>query len=604
MDSISSNIIRGIEELKAFFYEFGKKIAPPGVNPYCNDDCMELLKKPSTTNSCNETKTKSCNQTINCQPNNNIEYAKAPYNPTDINTYINCLDTLVKKSTVRDTASYDDFNIKVFQTFITSVKVTKFNDDEIDELNVTRTQPYYNPLHLMLEILKIDTKLFNILYLLNLHNSCRSPITGVYYGKIRTKINDNGFPVVSDVVSNTDIHNATIQMVDLLSCILKLITFIDIDSYNKIIEDHFSINSVGNVTNAEGMNIIISDSASDNLKTSTTTNENIPTFLYGQLLSFCDASRQAIQNIPLESFTNSPQYNASKVANIAYNCTYGLMGISQIMENLLKSRCFAIVMSMLFPSGKFHSAPEESETRDFGPRFKYDRDNDKDLQSITRIVIDGVPLDMTKVVPPKSIPNYLPSENPIAINKAVFCTIITALCGISRFLWNSNAPCLSICTLDDDCLFNTDTTCCVTTTQPPTRSINSSKSTDSETKTISTKNSNIAQSQIREPSLRDLTEFTTIVPPEVDGVPESGDLFSIDPLIKYLQDNTYASVLTSNGKIFTCLQTYISAFAGYDRAKFNDRITQLNNTRSINTRSNNMPINKSLYSMLTRGINF
>lgn len=643
MDSISSNIIRGVEELKAFFYEFGKKIAPPGVNPYCNNDCMQLLKKPENKED------RCCDQSmnINVGGNKDIEYAKGPYNPGDLNTYMNCLETLSRRSTMREvTTTYDDFNLKVFQSIIVKTKTTKFIDSEIDELNVTRPLPLYNPIHLMIEILKIDTKLFNILYLLNLHNSCKSPITGVYYGKVRTKINQHGYPVLSNDVSSTDIHNATIQTLDFVSCILKLISFVDLDAYNKIIEDHFSISAVGVVQPALDTPIMIDDTAAYNNHLSGVSQENIPTFLYGQLLSFCDAARQAISEIILStSFPNSPLYNPSKVANIAYNCTYGLLAVAQLIEGLLKSRCFAIIMSMLFPSGVFHSDPQ-LEARalgdDWGERFKFPRENDEDMQSITRLAIDGVPLDMTKVVPPKSIPHYLPKD-PICINKAIFCTLITALCGISRFLWNSNAPCLRLCDLQDDGAFDPQDpypapSPVPTTTMPPAprdvhnvrdlrgfidededdfesfrEMINDIDRKHSNTNTIQLdsrvananravrthRNDNTSQETLSNSrNARYLTSNTT-APPENDPVPDpQDDLFSIKDMVQYLQHNTYASVLTENNKVFTFLQVYISAFASHDRLTFNDRVSK---SRSITQPS---AINRSLHHMLSRGINF
>jgi len=98
---------------------------------------------------------------------------------------MNLLDTLGRTSTLVDPHTpYDDFNLRVFQSILTRVRVTRFIDNEIDALNVTRPHPFYNPMHLMLEILRIDTKLFNIMYLLNLHNAARSPITNAYYGRL------------------------------------------------------------------------------------------------------------------------------------------------------------------------------------------------------------------------------------------------------------------------------------------------------------------------------------------------------------------------------------------------------------------------------------
>jgi len=90
-----------------------------------------------------------------------------------------------------------------------------------------------------------------------------------------------------------------------------------------------------------------------------------------------------------------------------------------------------------------------------------------------------------------------------------------------------------------------------------------------------------------------------IAPPqEVDNQPDPQDLFSIKPMIKYLQDNTYASVLTSNDKVFTFFQVYIAAFACHDRLTFNDRVSK---SRAITQPT---AINKGLYSLLSRGVPF
>jgi hypothetical protein len=645
IDSIASNIIRGIDDLKAFFFEFGKKIAPHGVNPYCNNDCMQCKKKTESLS----------------RRDNIIDYAKGPYNPNDLNTYMNCLEAATRFSTVRDcedyrnNRNYNDFNLKVFQSIITSVKTTKFADNEIDPLNVNRPQPFYNPLHLMIEILKIDTKLFNILYLLNLHNSFKSPITDVYYGKARTTINGNGYPVLSNTVTSTDIYNATIQTIDFISCILKLITFIDIDAYNKIIEDHFSILSINNIESAAGETIIIGDIDSSRQEPTackkqdnTQKRENIPNFLYGQLLSFCDAARQVIPLIHLKCFPDCPLYDPTKVANISYNCTYGMLAISQMMELLLKSRCFATIMSMLFPSVVCHGTLEceESEnndqmsdrnsdhllkTRDSGPRFQYGRFNHKDMQSLTRLAVDGIPLDMTKIVPPKTIPHYLPEDSGLSINKAVFCTIITALCGISRFLWNSNAPCLRLCDLDDD---TCETTCdnsysceplsplpreCITTAPATTKHPDDDCGIDvcgidDCGININTfkfdQNINSSNRAVREDFREKIqkmhtnknmnrNKMTTRAPRDhhVDNCSASDDLFSIEPMIQFLEANTYASVKTCNGKILSYLQVYVSAFADYERTLFNTRATA-----SWKIVTPKPPANRDLYKMLTRGL--
>lgn len=700
-DSISSNIIKGVCELKTFFYEFGKKIAPPGVNPYCNDDCMQLKKKHPVVlnNQCNPCSPYNpcgkpeCGKP-ECDKKCKIEYEKAPYNPHDLNTYMNCLDTLTRQSTTRDTTdSYNDFNLKVFQSIITKVKTTKFEDEEIDELNVTRPQPFYNPLHMMIEILKIDTKLFNILYFLNLHNSFKSPITGVYYGKQRTKINENGFPVLSDTVTSSDIYNATVQTIDFLMCILKLITFVDIDAYVNIIETYFSIAAVGVVQSAAGETVIVGSSAADNFQDGSSNRENIPSFLYGQLLAFCDAARQAVSIIPLDSFPNSPLYNPAKVANIAYNCTYGLLAVAQMIEYLIKSRCFATIMSMLFPSGVFHSAPLAEEFRDFGPRFEYSRINDRDMQSVTRMVIDGIPLDMSKVVPPNSIPHYFPEDDPICINKATFCTIANTICGISRFLWNSNAPCLRLCDLNDEGPYDPEDPYNIppeytTTLDPLSRDLTDFLSSNSNNlfdvqdpfsdlagpvdelknnmnndvdfsnlfkfdKNINNKstkdgvknqnqnqnklsrNLQAQQAQLTQQQVKDFQKKQAliglyskntcpgdlnlsknrsitsqqqqqlnallrdaIVPDNVIYPPDSQDLFSIKPMVQFVHDNTFASVITENDKIFTFFQVYVSAFADYERVTYNNRVTA---SRQI---SNPAPVNRNLLNMLTNGMKF
>ncbi len=617
-DSISSNIIKGMNELKSFFYEFGRKIAPNGVNPYCNDDCMLLKKKKIPQGVMRDTQTQTQTQT---QTMDNQMYEKSPYNPHDLNTYMNCLDTLTRQSTVRDTTdNYNDFNLKVFQTIIGKVKTTKFVDSGIDELNVTRPLPFYNPLHLMLEILKIDTKLFNILYLLNLHNSFRSPITGVYYGKTRTKINENGYPMLSDVVTSTDIYSATVQTLDFLACILKLITFVDIDAYNKIIDENFSIESIGKVQPAVDGTIIVGDSASDNFQDGSSNKENIPSFLYGQLLSFCDAARQAISIIPLDAFPNSPYYNPAKVANIAYNTTYGLLAIAQMIEYLLKDRSFATIMSMLFPSGALCTGVEDF--REVGVRNDYSRINEKDMQSITRMSVDGLPIDETKIVPPKSIPHYYPHDDPICINKATFCTIITTLCGISRFLWNSDSPCLRLCDLNEErggydmanmfssatsrpgistetinTGFTGDNT--YTTTINPLDTNETIKNNGNVVRALRYDN-NISNSNraIREYTNGDQIIRDGNIPPEVENAPISQDLAFIGPMIKFLQENTYASVITENGKIFTFFQIYVEAFADYERSTYNNRV-------ALNRQMARPPqVNRNLYSMLTRGMNF
>jgi hypothetical protein len=105
------------------------------------------------------------------------------------------------------------------------------------------------------------------------------------------------------------------------------------------------------------------------------------------------------------------------------------------------------------------------------------------------------------------------------------------------------------------------------------------------------------KSSYENPNPRIITD-DIVVPPEVDNEPDPQDLFSIKEMVQYLQDNTYASVLTDNNKVFTFLQVYVSAFASHDRQTFNDRVAA---SRCITQPS---AINRSLHSMLTRGIRF
>ena len=489
IDSVSSNIIKGVEELKMFFRYFGQKIIPSDLcfNPYYNNDVSQLTKKPHTTTNTND----CCRQEINisCNGRNGVQYEKAPYNPTDLNTFINCLDDLAYNSTERDTMNDNNaVHVQVFQTCLGRVKVTKFNDSVIDDHNVGRSQPYYNVMSMMLDVLKIDCKFFNILYQLNLHESFRSPLTNVYYGKVRTKLVD-GVPVRNNEVTNSDIHNATLQMIDLTTCILKFVSFLDVDSYNRIIKNYFSIDAINNGvqpdTNVES--VVIGDTSANvstgNNQLSNT--ENIPCFLYGHLLSFCDAVRQVIDHIPLEQsvLDSSPDYDPTKVAAIGYNCTFGMIAVAQLIECLMKSRAFGTVLSMLFPSGASYDAflADTVDVRDTKQRDGVSiprppetviEFNDKDLERAMRFVIDGPALNEELLIPSNSIPNRLPEPEPIHINKVLYCVLLTTFCGISRFCYNSEAPCPSVCAFGGDAIIEPEDEYTPTTMFPgTTRSI-------------------------------------------------------------------------------------------------------------------------------------
>lgn len=611
IDSVSTNIIKGVEELKMFFRYFGQKIIPSELcfNPYYNNDISQLTKKnqPNTnTNNC-------CRQEINisCNGTNGVQYEKAPYNPTDLNTFINCLDDLAYNSTERDSENDNNtVHIQVFQTCLGRVKVTKFNDSIIDDHKVGRTQPYYNVMAMMLDVLKIDCKFFNILYQLNLHESFRSPLTNVYYGKVRTKL-VNGVPVRNDEVTNSDIHNATLQMVDLTTCILKFVSFLDIDSYNRIIKSYFSIDAINNGVQpaSNPASVIIGDTSANvsvgNNQMSNT--ENIPCFLYGHLLSFCDAVRQVIDHIPLEQsvLDSSPDYDPTKVAAIGYNCTYGMIAIAQLVECLMKSRAFGTVVSMLFPSGSSYDAFLENvvNIRDGvsipRPPETVIEFNDKDLERAMRFVIDGPILNEELLIPSNSIPNRLPSSSPIHINKIIYCVLLTAFCGISRFCYNSEAPCPSVCSFGGDDIIDPEEEYTPTTIIPgTTRSIHMgtvrkmtqhfdklNRATRTSRKRMSTRSVN-------------RNVFPEINEPEHKGV-STNDQFEQQSGIQYLIKNIHNSVMTTNNKVLSYLHCYVSAYAQYDKTKFNNRVTAMQ-ARNIQTKPK---LSRDLYDLMCRGIN-
>jgi hypothetical protein len=93
VDSVSSNILILIDEIGDFLYDFGKKIAPPGVNPYLNNMCPQPKcedKYDKCGNKCDDKCRKSCcaksplNISLNSAPNNGVVFPSPPYNPNDI----------------------------------------------------------------------------------------------------------------------------------------------------------------------------------------------------------------------------------------------------------------------------------------------------------------------------------------------------------------------------------------------------------------------------------------------------------------------------------------------------------------------------------------
>ena len=93
----------------------------------------------------------------------------------------NFINSLSENAITNEITNDDDlFNFKSLQKLLSKI------------INDTNNQTLYNLTNMLNEIVKIDTLFFDILYSLNLHNVSKSPITGLYYDKPRTKINNNG----------------------------------------------------------------------------------------------------------------------------------------------------------------------------------------------------------------------------------------------------------------------------------------------------------------------------------------------------------------------------------------------------------------------------
>lgn len=139
---------------------------------------------------------------------------------------------------------------------------------------------------IMNKLIKIDTELFNILFLLNQHTTIKSPITDMYYGKTRD----------TDVITDIDIMKATNILYDMLQDILDLITPKNIDDIKDLEKDE--------------------------------------SVFFGYLLSLCETSVDIVTD-------NLELYDT------AYNCVYGLNMISNLLKELLTSRTFNIIQHMV-----------------------------------------------------------------------------------------------------------------------------------------------------------------------------------------------------------------------------------------------------------------
>jgi hypothetical protein len=526
IDSISSNIMLGIERLKLFMFGMGKKIAPKGINPYLNTD----IKTCSSTSSNNTTSTTSTTTNSGCTGcgsttgtndqsiNSNVHNiyvtgsgsngcssrCDSSLFPEDVNIFINCLDHLIGLTTIPESST--DFNLQVFQTIIHSVRVTKFEDHVVSNLGAIKPPPKYNLLPMILLLIKIDTRFFSILYSLNLHNAYRSPITGAFYGKKRTKINEHGICVENTIVTNSDVFNATSLLDELLDTILELITFVPPNTLLDIMDYYFSVSSFTNSVPAANPNDVIIDASALNIPQYTNSQDNVdnvPCFVYGYILSFCDAARQILSQglLPFpsdpanEGTIFNPEYEPTKVANHAINSVYGMLGILQLIEDFMKSKGFISILSLLFPSGtsgfpvtlnsrsidsrsvnnrsgnkmgignqnnncKHYSSYgnyPKTESREVGARnvggqnsvmeLNRDRTNMIDLLSILLVGIFGSePYSFDKVFPASTIPGYAgnPGEK-IQINTGQMYGIYNKIATISRLMFGTNAPILKPC---------------------------------------------------------------------------------------------------------------------------------------------------------------
>jgi hypothetical protein len=80
-------------------------------------------------------------------------------------------------------------------------------------------------------------------------------------------------------------------------------------------------------------------------------------------------------------------------------------------------------------------------------------------------------------------------------------------------------------------------------------------------------------------------------------VPDPVSITSIESLIEYIESHTYDSVMTDNGKILTYFQSYVKAYAYYQRTMYNNRIYSSRNTNIATNGSS-----QNLYKMLTQGM--
>jgi hypothetical protein len=609
VDTISANVLILLDKMRDFLYGFGKKIAPPGVNPYLNNEHMVPGNSGNgTSTGTNTTSSNVTNVNVQSGSNPGVQFPGPPYNPNDIDTFLNCLDKLIDDNTDRDEAV--DFNLPVFQSIIENSVVTKFDDAVIDEYNVTRDHPKYTIMTMMLTLIKIDTKFMSILYHLNLHNAFRSPITGAKYGKPRTRFNVNGVPVANNIVTNVDIFNAGRDLKAMLGCVTELISFIKIEGFTKIMIDHFALNPDAvpqPVPAPDDIEIVIDGSATTIPGITTGSTDNIPCFLYGQILSFCDVARLILVNntLPFPSANTNPDvvfndmYEPSKVATIAINTVYGMKAVMQLVETMMKSDAYLTILGMIFPSGQIHEG-----SRNFDPLFESQRENVIDFQSLMHLSLFG-DVDGGRIIPTMSVPEYFGSNpDPITINKVFFCDIYNSQASISNLFWDSGAPFITKLLFRDQAIYDPAEEFVLPTTEPTTTvglTTTAGPTTTAEPTTTggptTTGSTTTAGPTTTGPTT---TGSTTTAGPTTTGPAVYDDVFTMQQGIMDLIEHKTKCVFTLNndGNVICPIDHFIKAYADYIRTEYNSIATPYEQPREIR------PANRNVFNMLTRDIKF
>lgn len=542
-NSVQSNILFGINNLRSFLGRFGRKIVSPNLkfNPYHNSS-----QEKSTIDAEN---TKNYDCVDKCNPRSKIDYAEGPYNPCDINTYLNCIDQLIFNTTENQTSN--DINFKLHVDNISNAKVSKLDDGCIDSNDVSADVPDHNPLILPLTLIKIDVLFMDILYQLNLHETFRSPITNEFYSKKRTKINDNGFPVRDDEVTNENIFSATVKMEEMLSCILQLFTFSDPDQVIDIMHHLFGVNLDNLQEEPDKPDVIPSGEEC-----------NIPIIFYGIILSFCDVSLQSVGEnyLPLvedpdnDDIDFNHEYDTTKVANVAINTNFAMIAILKLVELLIKSDAFITSLAMIFPTDILHS-------RSFG-HFEEDRQMPmKDFLSLLLHAIFGENVSNRDIKSTGSIPSSTNADITIDINR--YCKIYNLIAIISYYATGARTLILDLEGIKEQCFIDPFLDC---TTSPETTQLETTINPEEETPLL--------------------------------------NLFVKDLFVASLENRLQHNV-SDSGSLFTKFEDYIKECGKTIQETYNARVDALSTTTVCHRNlKRNRKNKKDVFSILTQNVKF